>query len=271
MTETLALAKSMAGMKTWLEAAEQQHELAKLLPDGMTPAHFTRIVMNSALRNPAIAECDKGSVWLAVVDAAGIGLPLDGTMAAIVPYGGVAKLMVMYRGYIQLAYRHPSIAGFIAHPVFEGEPFRYEEGARTVLRHTPLPPSQRGGIVGAYARVSVRGGDRVIKWMWREEIEHRRESSASYRKYLRTKNPQDSAWVQFEVPMFVKTPVREISKFIPQSPQLIQALAVDDDPMTEPAPGSPHVPGDKTVGEICDTIARGGEPEEEAHGDADRA
>lgn len=243
-----ALAKRMDTVRTWLTAKERHEELAKALPKGMTPAHFTRVVMTSCIRNPRLAECSLESLWLGIMESAQAGLELDGRQAALVPYQGQAKFIPMYQGLIQAAYRHPRVHEIRALPVFNGEHFRYSEGLRTTLEHIPGSTRDPSDLIAAYAVARVAGTGHVVRVMFRKEIDaHRARSRAK----------DNGPWITDYVEMAVKTPIRMLAKLIPQSPELQVALAADLDPEMERPLGDPPVPHGVTVDGILEAIGQG--------------
>jgi len=241
MSESLAIQANT--LRTWLAAPERLEELQKALPAGFTAPHFTRVVMTACLKNPKLIECTLESLWLAVMEAAQVGLELDGRMAALVPYGKVAKTIPMYQGIIHCAFNHPNVKAIDAKIVHEKDHLEYEEGLRPRLIHRPatLPA---GEVIAAYAIARLRGAS-VLSFMWREEIEKHREFSRS----------KDTVWKDHFDAMALKTTMRMLCKFIPQAPQLVQALAMDDEERDVRAPGL-YVPPTASVGEMLDAIAQ---------------
>lgn len=250
----------LATVRGWLDNPQQQAELAKVLPAGMDPTRFARIALTAVLRNPKLARCDKASFVLAIMEAAALGLEPDSQsgMAYLVPFGGTCQLIVGYRGLIQLAYRHPRVSEIGAEAVYDKDVFKVRYGINPQLDHWPaLDGPTRGEFLGAYAWARVQGGGRPFVYMPKAEIEEHRARS-------RAKN--DGPWITDYIAMAVKTPVRSLCKRIPQSPQLMQALAVESDPELEgPAPTLP-VPATAKVEEILDAIA--GEKKAEDNADA---
>lgn len=241
MSESLAVQANT--LRTWLAAPERLEQLQAALPKGFTAPHFTRVVMTACLKNPKLIECSLESLWLAVMEAAQCGLELDGRMAALVPYGKVAKTIPMYQGLIHCAFNHPSVKAIDAKVVHEKDHLEYEEGLKPRLVHRPAPPPA-GDVIAAYAIARLRGGH-VLRFMWREEIDKHRE-------YSRNK---DTVWKDHYEAQALKTTIRMIAKFIPQSPQLVQALAMDDEEREQAAP-SLYVPATVSVGEVLDAIAQ---------------
>src|SRR5262245_6147185 len=68
--------------RAYFEDELQRVELAKVLPKGMTPEAFIRIVLTTHTKVPKLWNTTLKSRWLAICEAAALGLPLDGRMAA---------------------------------------------------------------------------------------------------------------------------------------------------------------------------------------------
>ena len=249
---TDSLAIKIQTVRVWL--VQQESELARALPKGMDPTRFARVALTAVLRQPKLADCTRASFVLAIMEAAQLGLEPDSVsgLAYLVPYGTTCQLIVGYRGMIQLAYHSPRVIAMSTECVYEKDGFDVELGLRPKLLHKPAMTGGRGEIIGAYATALIRGGGHPFVWMPRDEIDaHRARSRAK----------DAGPWVTDYAAMAKKTPVRALAKLIPQSPQLMQALAVDADPELEPAPGSPAVPNGSTPSELLDALAAAEEGE----------
>src|SRR5262245_45782687 len=186
-------------VRQWID--QQHDELAKALPKGMDPTRFSRVALTSVLRNPKLAECSRASFVLAIMESAQLGLEPDSVsgLAYLVPFKGVATLVVGYRGLIQLAYRHPSVIGLGAFAVHEKDVIEVEYGLRPRLRHVPALSGDPGPVIGAYAVAQIRGGGRPFVYQTREEIDaHRARSRAK----------DEGPWVTDFEAMARKTPMR---------------------------------------------------------------
>ena len=53
---------------------------------GITPEAYERVVLNALIRNPALQDCDRTSLDIAVADCIQAGLLPDGKQCAIVPF-----------------------------------------------------------------------------------------------------------------------------------------------------------------------------------------
>lgn len=244
MNDEKSLAVRQDEIRKWLEAPERLNELRKMLPDGMTPERFVRTVMTAHLRNPALIPCSLESKWLAIMDAAAIGLELDGRMAHLVPFGQVAQLIVDYKGLIQAAYKHPRVLSISAETVHQDDDFSVDYGTKPSITHR-RNKDPRGAVIGAYATALIRGGGHPFVYLDREEIEaHRARSRA------KDKGP----WTTDYAAMCKKTAVKQLAKFIPQSSQLMTALAAEVEPEQETPPHL-YVPASASVTEVLDAIA----------------
>lgn len=260
MTEPTALATRVQTVKAWLEQDGVQAELARVLtPQGMDAVRFARIAYTAVLRQPKLAECDRQSFGLAIMESAALGLEIDSVsgLSYLVPFKGRVQLIVGYRGMVQLAFRHPKVVAVGAQAVFEGDEYEYEEGVRPKLRHRPKPGNPRTWetLIACYATAQVVGARQAsATWMWREQIEEHRARSSSWRH-----DPASSPWSTDFAAMAKKTPLRQHAKFIPQSPQLQRAIAIEADPEMERPMGEPPVPHGTGVDGVLDAIAETGD------------
>ena len=237
----------------------RRHEIAQVLPKGYSPESYLRTVLTLHLRNPKLFYTTMQSRWLSIMQAAELALPIDGTMAALTPYKNRAQLIVMTQGYTQLFYRHPRVAA-VGRPqlVYEGEEYEYTEGLRPKIVHKPKGGERQNldKLVAAYATVQVRGGGTAFAWLWREELDRRRDVSAAYKAGY-------GPWFEWPEQMYRKTPLRELAKYVPKSTELSMALAYDEPSPEDERPLPPLDGDDKTVIELLDTIA-GEESNEQA-------
>ena len=81
-------------------------EIAKALPDVMTPERFARIVTTAVTNNPKLAECTPQSFVGAMLNSAQLGLEPNTALgqAYLIPYGRQCQFQIGYRGLIDLAF-----------------------------------------------------------------------------------------------------------------------------------------------------------------------
>lgn len=212
-------------MRSWIEGPAVQRELARALRTQIRPEVVARIVISAMVRQPALFECTRESLWASILRSLEIGLIPDGIEAALVPYKTVCTFQPMYQGLVKLA----SNAGATVLPpviVYANEPFKIQLGSNPPFLHTPLPPSQRGEAVGAYGVCMVNDFP-VGDFMWLEEINAVRDKSNGYQ--VAKRYGKDSPWTTHPAEMQKKTVFKRLCKYLPKSAELAQAVASDDE------------------------------------------
>lgn len=223
--------------------------LARVHPEiSMLPEHKRRdaasrllnIAYTSATKNSELLKCTPDSIIAGVVEAAQLGLSVDGVLghAYLVPYRSrdrtLAQMQIGYRGYVALAYRSDRVDAISAEVICENDYFEYQEGSEAKLVHRkPLGfeldedgkiklypngdpvPRERGMVVGAYALASLRGATRPIMRVLNiaEILQHRNSSKAwqAFDKGLIKSTP----WVEHFEAMARKTAIRAASSALP--------------------------------------------------------
>lgn len=217
-----------AMLKIWLP------EIQRALPKHMNPERMSRIALTAFRQTPKLAECDPLTVFAAVVQSAQLGLEV-GLMgeAHLVPFNGKCQLIPGYQGLMKLARNSGLVEDIYAHEVRANDDFEMTLGLQRTLTHRPkmdggFPASDetRGDIVGFYAVAVFKDGTRSFVAMSRHEVDHIRDNSKGYQAAKKYK--KESPWDTDYVAMGVKTVIRRLCKFMPKSPELAQALALDD-------------------------------------------
>lgn len=223
-----ALERRTKERPTLLDLIERQTPaIERALPAAIGAERFTRIALTEVRRNPLLLECAPESVLGALMQTAQLGLepgPLGHSY--LVPFAKECTLIIGYKGMIELAYRSERVAGVTAAIVYEREPFEYRESQRgPILSHEPLPPDERGPMVRVYAKALVRAGARswlpVVRVLWPAEIEAAKKRSPAARK-------GQGPWLSDYDSMALKTAVRRLAPWLPQSPLFARALEVDE-------------------------------------------
>lgn len=217
--------------------SKSKNELMSALPKHMDADRLMRIALTTCQRNPVLLECDPKSVIGAIITSAQLGLEPDNILgsAYLIPfYNGrtqrmEAQLIAGYKGLIDLARRSGQIKSITAHIVYENEECELLYGTGdNAIKHIPLPPSERGEkIIGAYAVAYFKDGGYQFEWMWMEDIVKIRDTSKNY-KGKDGKVIETSVWVQHEEEMIKKTVIRRLCKYLPLSPELSKAVALDE-------------------------------------------
>ena len=152
-------------------------------------------------------------------------------LAYLIPYKNECTFQVGYKGLLQLAYRSGMVQSFNADVVYRKEVeagmFEYHKGINPTIRHDVnfLNPSLREGeIVAAYAACTLVGGQPLLRVIDAQDVARAKASSASARN-------GSSPWVTHEASMWMKTAIKRLAAWMPQTEML--ALAVDSDDRTE--------------------------------------
>jgi recombination protein RecT len=216
------LATKSATWRGLLERPDIQAQIAAAIRTEISPKTVARITLSNMLRNPRLMDCTQASVLQAVMTACALGLEPDGVsgQAYLVPYKDVCTLIPGYRGLIQLAYRSGEVLSIQALNVYANEKFERHVGAVPPIVHAPKPPDVRGAYIGSYAVATIKGGGCVAEFMWSAEVEAIRQ---------RSKAKDSGPWVTDTDEMRRKTVVRRLFKYIPSSPTMRQAVAIEDE------------------------------------------
>lgn len=209
-------------------------EIARALPKHINPDRMARIALTAFRMTPKLGECDPRSVFAAVIQSSQMGLEV-GMMgeAHLVPFGNQCQLIPGYTGLMKLARQSGLVQDIYAHEVRMNDKFTLKLGMERSLEHEPLstlggfPVSEdeRGEVAGFYAVAVFKDGSRTFVAMGRNEIEKIRDNSRGYQSSKRFK--KESVWDSDFTAMGLKTAIRRLCKFLPKSPELASALALD--------------------------------------------
>jgi recombination protein RecT len=215
--------KPIESVRRALEMMKPQ--LAIALPPHLTADRLLRVVLTVLQSTPALLECDRTSLYRAVITCAQLGLEPDGVLgqAYLVPSRGKVQLVPGYRGFIALARNSGQITSINAQAVHRNDRFEFAYGLAERLEHVPAEGS-RGEITHFYAYVKFKDGGHHFDVMSRGEVDAVRDRSESYRAY-RAGKIEDTAWVTGYAEMGKKTVIRRIAKFLPLAVQKAAALA----------------------------------------------
>jgi len=207
--------EKQANLKMLLEKAKGS--IAAVLPKHLTPDRLLKVALSATSRNPALLACTPQSILLAVMQASELGLEVGGLLgdAYFVPFKDQAQLIVGYRGMIKLARQSGELKSLEAHVVRDNDVFDLEYGLDTRLVHKPSLAGELGKVVAAYAIARFKDGGYQVDVMTLAEIEAVR---------TRSKAAGDGPWMTDYAEMAKKTVVRRLCKYLPLSPELVNAL-----------------------------------------------
>ena len=276
---------------------DRKGELFSGLPSHIKPERFERNLANALMQNPGLMELDPRLVFREVSKAAALGLYLDpqlGEAYLIAAWNGKAKrkepqLRIGYRGLIKLGRQSGEISMIYAHEVHANDVLDVDQGAEKKLIHKPDLFGDRGLLVGYYAVVKYKDGDFDFEPLTIEQAHTIRNRSDGWRAYSEGKI-KSTPWATDEVEMSKKTAIRRLTKRIPQSPELAEAIRIEDqaehgslghaaptaalEPPKPPTPPAPPQSESNAVlepqqGDIVDAeVVEAGEPETATQADA---
>lgn len=209
-------------------------EIERALPRHINPDRMVRIALTAFRMNPKLAECNPRSIFAAVVQSSQLGLEV-GLMgeAYLVPFKDQCQLIPGYTGLIKLARQSGFVQDIYAHEVRVSDEFILTLGLDRSLEHKPMVGSggfpatdvERGAVAGFYAVAVFKDGSKTFIAMSRSEVERIRDNSRGYQSTRKFK--KESVWDTDFVAMGLKTAIRRLCKYLPKSPELATALALD--------------------------------------------
>lgn len=241
-----------------LEVIGDPHREADLwsaLPAHVKPERFKRNMINLFMQKPEMMQYDPRAVFCEVSKAAALGLLLDPQLgeAYIVPvWNGKAgrkepELRCGYRGIMKLARQTDEIANLYPGEVRQNDHFFAEEGTAKRLEHRPDYTKPRGKPVCYYAVVHYKDGTSDHEVMDMESLYAIRDRSDGWRAF-RAGKIKSTPWATDEGEMCKKTVLRRLLKRVPQSPELSDALAMEN--ASDFAPSTPRLAPQSAVRQL---------------------
>ena len=207
-------------------------EFAQALPKMINSERFVRVALTQFTKNPDLAECTPESVIGCLLNAAGMGLEVDGRVAHLIPFKFTCTLIVDYKGLVELALRSGLVSFIHADVVCENDEFEEDKGQ--VITHKINRREPRGEAYAVYTYVKMKDGSESYHIMGRYEVEEIRDNHSIGYNYAKKKNRKDNPWMTRPNEMWKKTCFRQHSKWLPLSAEFRDA--VDTDPDMSPTP-----------------------------------
>ncbi len=252
MTDTKALTPIQAIKKT-LDAKEGS------LRDLVPPGHFKKFMANvfaelkpvdAQGRPNKLLNCSPASFYTAAHQAALLGLHPGKIRGHVymVPYGRSASLLVGYKGYIELAKRHPNVANVHAEVIYRGDSYRRNSATGNIVHESPLENDRSDdNIVGAYCLVTLSTGHEVSLDLNKGQIAKRRARSAA---------ANGNFWKNDFAAMCRKSAVRAIMATgeVPLSTEMEAALEIEQEQEKHIEPISVTDYDEPIVGEVVNAM-----------------
>jgi len=225
------------GIASMIEAYKPM--MMQVLPKTITPERMIQICASIVATKPELKACTAASVLGAIVSASILGLDPTPELQFVyfIPRSNFKKTLNAYvtectftigaAGWKELIIRNGGTAKMSAYVVRERDHFEITLGDDARLIHKPCL-DDAGEMKYVYCIVQLENGEKVFRYLNREQVYARRNKSTNIDK--KTGEMKDaSPWVgDFEEEMWIKTAIKHIRKFIRISPQVGQAAAIDD-------------------------------------------
>ena len=221
-----------------LASAGVQAQIKMALPRHMTAERLARIATTEMRKVPKLGQCDPMSFLGAVMQCAQLGLEPGGALghAYILPFdkrekrGGQwvtvsieARVIIGYRGMIDLARRSGQIVSIEARAVYDGDKFDCVLGLDSSISHVPdwenANRADPAHLRFVYAVAKLKDGGLQFDIMSRAEIDGIR---------ARSKSKDNGPWVTDYAAMGLKSVVRRLFKFLPVSIEMQTAVGLDE-------------------------------------------
>lgn len=203
--------------KDWLLSDGLKNQIAQALPKICTPERFMRVLLTAMQRTPKLMQCTRESLMESFINCSQLGIEPDGRRAYLIPYGTTCTLIIDYKGLVELALRSGKISNIFADVVCENDEFEYDMGE--IKKHKIDFKKPRGAMYAAYAICRFKDGTVQSCVMSKEDIEKVRRSS---------KSANGSTWKDWYDEMAKKTAFKRLAKWLPLSPELRDAIDLDD-------------------------------------------
>lgn len=244
------------------QITKMQQEFQRAMPRGVEATQLVRDALTCLRATPDLAQCSAESVLGGLMTCAQLGLrpgvaglghawllPMWNNRAGHKD----ATLIIGYKGYQELAYRHDKVVSLASRVVYTNDDFRMVYGIDAdILEHTPCTDGSRGDPRLYYALARLRGGYALTEPWTQEDMEAHRD------RYAMAKKRDGSIvgpWRDQFIEMGRKTMIRgPLVKMIPLSTELAQAIALDEgvrvdlNPKADPAEVTTALPGELESG-----------------------
>lgn len=220
----------LSTIKGALESPQFKEAIARALPKHMTAERFLRIAVTATLRTPDLLNCTQSSLLNCLLQLSQYGLEPDGRHAHLIPYrnnkAGTTEctLIIDYKGLVALVLRSGLVSTLHADVICDNDDFDYDKGF--IVRHKIDFKQPRGKVYAVYCVCRLKDGTEKSEVMTRADVEAIRE---------RSKSGQKGPWVSDWSEMAKKTVFRRLSKWLPLSPEIRDAMD-DDDRIAESLP-----------------------------------
>lgn len=216
--QATAIAKKQGTLKDLVKSDSFQDAVQGFFTVEANRKRFVQSAVNALTKTPKLGSCDKMSFFGSLMQLASFGLNPDGRNAHLIPYGTTCTLIIDYKGLVTLAMRCDKVSKVEAFVVYANDHFRLVNGE--VEHIVDNPWGDRGDVVGYYAVCQFSDGTKKYEVMSKAEVDAVRK---------RSRAASSGPWVTDYDEMAKKTVFKRLSKWLPVTPELQDAVAKDDE------------------------------------------
>lgn len=244
-----------SSVKELLSSKQFHDQVAMALPRHMKPERFIRVALNATLRQPELIQCQRESLFLALLQLSAYGIEADGRRAHLIPFWDyktctcghpidfhkqgkcqqrnctcnvaqkrrLVQLIIDYKGLAELVRRSGDVSYIHSDMVLEGDDWDFQFGSEAFLRHKPnleMGTYKERKIKAFYSFVKLKDGTEDFIVMSKADVDAIRE---------RSKSKDSGPWVSDYPEMGKKTVFKRHSKWLPLSPEVQDAVHTDDE------------------------------------------
>ena len=225
MSEEITTKSKPLTIKQQLASPAFKNEVQKALPKHITSERFIRVALTAVNRTPKLLECTQTSLFKCLLDCSSLGIEPDGRRAYLIPFGKECTLIISYMGLIELCKRNGDVSNVFGAVVRQNDFFEYDLGTERKITHRPVL-KDRGEILGAYAVVSFKDGEKDFEFMDLGELHEIRNNSQGYKSAIRYSKTHP--WIEHGPEMMKKTTIRRLLKRQILSPEIRDTLDKED-------------------------------------------
>ncbi len=226
MAKQLEVIQKKAGeIQAYLTKGKSQFDM--VLPPQIPSDRVIRQMVSQIYKIPKLGEVPPNLLALAGLNSCAMGLEPNGRDAHLVPFKnnktGVMEVTVIpdYKGLIQLAHRSAHKLVISAQAVHQADDFHYSLGTDEHIHHIPSDSDDPGELTHAWAQCRFADGRVVFVVMTKRQVLMRKAASKGA-------SGADSPWNKWPEPMWAKTAVKQLCKWIPQSVEMAHAVEIDN-------------------------------------------
>lgn len=212
-----------------------KQDFSMVIPSHLKPERVLRLAVSAARRTPELLSCDLATVVGGLLEATSLGLEVNTPLnhARLIPFRNnktqkkEAQLVIEYRGYVELFYRHPKVLSVFANVVYTRDIFTLRYGTNEILEHTPLEESDRGEIKGFYAYIKMTDDAYRFIYLSKSEVDAIRDKYSAAYASAKKAGSNDTPWITDYEAMGMKTAIRRLERFVPKSPEIGRGVDAD--------------------------------------------